>query len=72
MYKRHVLPRESCFENAEYDMMKQCWEWQRRQRTTLAELKRKLEELHDHAANSGNYDFITVKEKTKQHIAIPS
>ena len=51
------MPRESCFENAEYDIMRQCWEWQRRKRPTLADLKEKLEKLHEHAANSGNLYF---------------
>lgn len=64
MSKGHVLPRESCFENAEYDIMKRCWEWQRRKRTTFAELKEKLGELHDLAANSGNCDLVSVERKT--------
>ncbi|XP_078353413.1 uncharacterized protein LOC144638109 isoform X2 [Oculina patagonica] len=50
--KKHVLPRESCFEPAEYDIMRQCWEWQREKRINLADLKKKLEELQDLAANS--------------------
>ena len=65
LYKRHVLPRESCFEDAEYDIMKQCWEWQRRRRTTFADLKEQLWKLRDHAANSGNCDFVTVERKTE-------
>ena len=65
VYKRHVLPRESCFENAEYDIMKQSWEWQRSKRTTFADLKEQLGKLHDHAANSGNCNFITVGRETE-------
>ena len=57
MYKRHALPCESCFENAEYDIMKRCWEWQRSKRITFSELKEKLGELHDQAVYSGNCDL---------------
>lgn len=66
VYKRHVLPRESCFENEEYDIMKQCWEWQRRKRINFADLKEKLGKFHDLAANSGNWDCET------EHIQKPS
>ena len=53
--KKHVLPRESCFKHAEYDIMRRSWEWQRGKRINLADLKKKLEELQELAANSGIY-----------------
>jgi len=67
VHNRHVLPRESCFENAEYDIMRQCWEWQPKKRPTFADLKEKLGKLHDHAANSGNCFLFTIERKT-EHI----
>ena len=68
MYKRHALPLESCFENAEYDIMKRCWKWQRSKRITFPELKEKLGELHDHAVNSGNCDLHKLIKNQLPHI----
>ena len=40
------MPRESCFEDDEYDLMKQCWRWNRSERITFPKIAARLKEMN--------------------------
>ena len=48
-----VLPQESCVEDDEYELMKQCWKRKRGERIGLFDLKEQLLKMRLKKAKSG-------------------
>ena len=56
--RKETVPREPCFEDEEYELIKQSCEWQILKRISLSELKNRLKELIE---NSGILFFFSVE-----------